>query len=108
MTDQIWFFSVEAKNLYSNNSIASHFTQKNHHHARLGLHQVGSLWIRLAICKLSNFVFAGRFGGPDVVKLGEHPKPALGGPNDVLVQVHAAALNPVRVDRKIYEPLYVG
>lgn len=39
---------------------------------------------------------AGRFGGPAVVQLGDQPEPVLGDPREVLVQVHAVALNPVR------------
>lgn len=35
-----------------------------------------------------------RYGGPDVVEIGELPTPPLG-PNEVLVQVKAASVNPV-------------
>src|SRR5512135_1745216 len=39
-------------------------------------------------------VVAGRYGGPDVLALGERPDPKLG-PDNVLVQVAAASVNPV-------------
>lgn len=39
-------------------------------------------------------VVAGRYGGPDVLALGERPDPKLG-PDSVLVQVAAASVNPV-------------
>ena len=38
---------------------------------------------------------ATRHGGPDVLQLrGDHPEPGPG-PHDVLIEVHACALNPV-------------
>lgn len=43
------------------------------------------------------------FGGPEVLKIQEIPKPQCG-PGDVLIEVHAAALNPV--DTKIRRGLH--
>src|ERR1051325_7987500 len=37
---------------------------------------------------------ATRFGGPEVLKLQEMPQPQPG-PEDLLIEVHAAAVNPV-------------
>ena len=37
-----------------------------------------------------------RYGGPTVMQMHEHPNPELRGPKDVVVKVHAAALNPVQ------------
>lgn len=37
-----------------------------------------------------------RYGGPSVLQMGELPDAELRGPSDVVVQVHAVALNPVR------------
>jgi len=36
-----------------------------------------------------------RYGGPSVLQMGELPDAELRGPSDVVVQVHAVALNPV-------------
>ncbi|KAI9905185.1 hypothetical protein PsorP6_013758 [Peronosclerospora sorghi] len=36
------------------------------------------------------------YGGPAVMELGEQPHPELRGPNDLMVKVYAAALNPAQ------------
>jgi NADPH:quinone reductase-like Zn-dependent oxidoreductase len=40
------------------------------------------------------------YGGPDRVRAGETPDPEVG-ENDVLVQVHAAGVNPGRAKGKV-------
>lgn len=44
--------------------------------------------------------FYTKFGGPGVVQQGELPEPTLQDDHDIIVQVHAAALNPIDYKRR--------
>ncbi|KAG7393435.1 hypothetical protein PHYPSEUDO_009639 [Phytophthora pseudosyringae] len=44
--------------------------------------------------------FYTKYGGPSVLQTGEQPEPALLSPKDVVVKVHAAALNPIDYKRR--------
>ena len=50
-------------------------------------------------------IFYERFGGPEVLRLGELPTPAAG-PGDVLVRVRASGVNPI--DWKLCEGFAEG
>ncbi|POM79076.1 Alcohol dehydrogenase [Phytophthora palmivora] len=44
--------------------------------------------------------FYTKYGGPAVMQTGEQPDPELRGPKDVVVKVHAVALNPIDYKRR--------
>ncbi|KAG1706436.1 hypothetical protein DVH05_001584 [Phytophthora capsici] len=44
--------------------------------------------------------FYTKYGGPTVMQTGEQPEPELRGPKDVVVKVHAVALNPIDYKRR--------